>query len=658
MYAGNPDSLARSLDTLQGKERLDMLLSIAWNMRNNKPNEALKYCEQAISLAERLKDYDAMAKANSFMGVLYRNLGYYGIAFSYYRRGLNISEKHHIVSQLGYAYNNLGNIYLYQEQPNLSIYYLRKADSMAVKNKNYDLQAYALQNIGRAFMLKDQPDSAIKYLMAALRVRQENGITRKMPVTYKYLADAYKLKGDYRSALKYYNLTAKYADFHNDYDLFSDYSYNMADLYMKLNKLDSALIFAEQALKIAKEHNTVYREFKAYEILAKVFGAKKDFYNAYLASQSALKVKDRLFNAEVLKSIRSIQFTEEATKKDAQITILQKDLELERVRNRRNHIFMLLSFIIVFGTIFIGYIIHHKNKQIEKYLKEVREHNVTIQQKNEELAEHAELLAKTNKELTTRDKLIKESFVYAKRIVNSIMAPDYMFEDCSIFEDFFILNKPLEEIGGDFYYFNRFKNFVVLIVADATGHGIPGAFLSIISITIFKDILFNEDSPDAADVLEKFRREVKKFLRQENDNNIELYDSVDVALTLFFPQERIIKFAGARRPLYIIKDKELKGIKGTLATAGYSQREFSFETHIIPFDDVDRLYLFTDGIGDIMKGDEMERFGTFGWRQLLIEIQNYTMAGQKNIIEQAIQKWTENGRRLDDILIIGVELAK
>ena len=657
-FAKDIDSLVSSLDTLKGKKRLETLLDITWNLRNNRPDSAIKYCQEAIVLADSLKDYEDLAKAYSFMGVLYRNLGYYSIAFSYYKQGMNVAEKHGVISQLGYSYNNIGNIYLYQKLPDLAIYYLHKADSVASINNNYDLKAYALQNIGRAFLLKNEPDSTIKYVTQTIRIRKKYKIYKKLPVSYKYLADAYKALGDYVNALKYYRMTAATADFSVDYDLYSDYLYNMADLYLKLKRLDSALIFAKKSLDIARNHSTQYRELQAYTILSDVYAALGDFYNAYLASQGALRIKNKLFNDEVLKSIKSIQFTEEAAKKEAEISLLKTNLELEEFRNKRNRLIILLGLLVLLAVMVLLNIIYRKNKQVRKYLQKLQEHNMIIQEKNEELATHAELLTKINDELTQRDRVIKESIGYARRIVSSIMAPEYLFDECSFIKDHFIINRPLEEIGGDFYYFNRFENFVALVVADATGHGIPGAFLSIISVTIFKDILFNEEEPDAAEVLEKFRKNIKNFLRQDDKEITALHDSVDVAIVLFFPEKRMIKFSGARRPLFVISSGELKEIKGTRATAGYSMRELKFESHTLTFDQVDRLYVFTDGITDILGGEGQERLGSFGWKKLLLEIQDYTMSGQKSIIEQAIEKWIEKGRQPDDILIIGIELDK
>ncbi len=657
-FAKDLDSLINSLDNLQGKKRLETLLEITWNLRNNRPDSAIKYCQEAIILADSLRDYEELAKAYSFMGVLYRNLGYYSIAFSYYKQGMKEAEKHGVISQLGYSYNNIGNIYLYQKLPDLAIYYLHKADSVASINNNYDLKAYALQNIGRAFLMKNEPDSTIKYLRQTIRIRKKYKIFKKLPVSYKYLADAYKAKGDYINALKYYRQTAVTADFTVDYDLYSDYLYNMADLYLKLKRLDSALIFAKKSLDIARNHSTQYRELQAYTILSDVYAAKGDFHNAYLASQGALRIKNKLFNDEVLKSIKSIQFTEEAAKKEAEISLLRTNLELEEFKNRRNTLIILLGLLVLLAVMVLLNIIYRKNKQVRKYVQKLKEHNMIIQEKNEELATHARLLTRINDKLTQRDRVIKESIGYARRIASSIMAPEYLFIECSFIKDHFIINRPLEEIGGDFYYFNRFEKFVALVVADATGHGIPGAFLSIISVTIFKDILFNEDEPDAAEVLEEFRRNIKIFLRQGDKEITALYDSVDVALVLFFPQKKIIRFSGARRPLYIVSAGELKEIKGIRATAGYSMREFKFESHTLSFEQVDRLYLFTDGITDILGGEGQERLGSYGWKKLLLEIQDYTMSGQKSTIEQAIERWTEKGRQPDDILIIGIELDK
>ncbi len=656
-YASNIDSLIGQLNNVQGKEKTELLLTITWKLRNTNPQEGIKYCKQAIRLADSTKDYANAAKAYSFLGVLYRNLGYYSIAFSYYKKGLDIAVKHNILDQEGYGYNNLGNIYLYQKQPELAIKYLKKADSLAQIMKNDDVRAYALQNIGRAFMMLGQADSAIKYLNLALEVREKINAVNKIPVTYKYLGDAYKLKGDYKSAFKYYDLTASSADFENDMDLYADYSYNMADLYLKTNRLDSALWYAQQSIKAAKKVNTLYREMLAYEILAKVYAQKKDYKKAYDYSLEALKIKDQIFTEEVVKGVKSIEFTEQAAKKDAKIKLLEKDLKIKALENKRRTYLLYTAAVILLAMIILAIAISAQNVKIKKYARELAEKNEIINQQNEELQQHSNNLKAINEELAEKDMTITQSIEYAKTIKQSMMSSEAALQECPVVRDYFIIDKPKDIIGGDFYYFNRFKDYTSIIVADATGHGIPGAFISIISIAIFKDILHSLENPDAAQVLTIFRARIKSVLRQDQ-KRFNVKDGVDVAICLIYPQRNILNFAGAYQDLYYINQGELSVVKGVKNTAGFSFVEKEFLSHNIYLENIDKFYLFSDGVVDQLGGEDYTRFSTQRWQNLLLEIHRYPMKKQKEIIEQIIEKWKDNNRQTDDILIVGIELDK
>ena len=655
--AQNIDSLINRLAKAQGEQRLELLLDITWEYRNINPEKAIEFCEQAKKLADSLKNYEALAKANSFMGVLYRNLGYYGVAFSYYKHGMEIAKKYNVISQLGYSYNNIGNIYLYQNEPELAIKFLRQADSLAHIYNNYDLQAYAVQNIARAFLLLNEIDSAIKYLKLTVKIRKEHKIYSKLPVTYKYLADSYKAKGDYKRAIEYYHLTESSIDFSTDLDLYADYLVSMSDLYLKLNKLDTALFYASKGLEIAEQVHILYRKFLAFKILAKIFQKKQDYYNAYKALDSAMTVYQHLYTDEVVKSIKSIQFTEQALKQEAEIAKLKYELDIKKLQDKRKQliIIILIGFILFVLTVFRMYV--RKEKQLNHYLEELNKRNKIIEDKNRELSQQSDELITINNQLTLRDREVRESLRYAKRILNAILTSDILMDNCGLIEECFIINKPLEELGGDFYYFNKFKNFTALVVADSTGHGVPGAMLSIISISILKDILFNIDNPDAGQVLEEFRIQIRSVLRQNEQQSDILHDSVDMALALLFPEKGILNFAGARRPLLIYTNKgEFIEIKGTKDTAGFSIKRLSFQSKTFTLSQVKRLYLFTDGITDMLINKHWERLGTIRWKKLLSDIQIYAMSGQKEIIEDTIFEWKQKGKQVDDILIVGVEL--
>ncbi len=644
---------------------VDSLLKIVWDLRNSRPDSAISICNQAIEMADSLKDYHNLAKAYSFMGVLYRNLGFYSIAFSYYSRALDIAREHNVIDQLAYGYNNLGNIYLYQGLYKQAISYLKKADSLGKILNNPDIRAYALQNIGRSYISLNKPDSAIKYLTKTLEIRQNAGINSKIPVTLKYLADAYKLAGKYKTALKYYNLTAKTADFVNDKDLYADFTYQLADLYLRTGKLDSALYYAKLSLAAAANVKSLYRIYMANLINAKVYAAKQDYKKAYYFSQKALSLKDSTFTEEVIKGIKSIEFTEEAIKKETEIKLLEKDLQIKKLESKRKSLWLTISFvigIIIFALLTIIFFNYIKIKRITQELRAtnqiIKKQNIELQEQKEKLRSQTELLQQVNNELANKNRVITQSINYAKNILVALMGSKDILLSFPFVNDFFIINKPKEIIGGDFHYFNKFKNFYAIIVADSTGHGIPGAFISIISISLFKDILFSHEDQDitAAYALEIFRHKIKEILRQERTHSeITVKDGVDLSLCLFYPQYDKVEFAGAYNPIYIIKNGQLEVIESTKSTAGYSIRELPFKNHTLKLSEIDKIYMFTDGIFDQLSAHNA-KFTSTRWKNLILKIHDLPMEEQSYLIIKTFETWKSTKEQIDDILILGLDI--
>ncbi len=645
-------------------KQLDSLLNIVWELRNSSPQKALQVCQQAITLAEESNHYEHLAKAYSFMGVLYRNLGYYSIAFSYYSRALNIARKYHINDQLAYSYNNLGNIFLYQNLPRKAIIYLKRADSLGKVLNNPDIRAYALQNIGRSYIALNQADSAIFYLRQAMLLRQKAGIKNKLPVTYKYLADAYKLAGDFKNAKKYYDLTARTADFEKDLDLYADYTYQLADFYLKTGQTDSALYYAKESIKAAEQVGSLYRIFMANDITAKIYAKTGDYKKAYEYSQKALELKDKIFTEEVIKGIKSIEFTEEAIRKEAAIQLLEKDLRIKELEAKRKTLY--LNIVILVGVIFLVFLTiiffnYLKIKKISRRLEEnnkiIRQQNIELQEQKEKLSSQTELLQKINDELRNKERIIVQSINYAKNILIALMGDEKILSTFPFVKDYFLINKPKEIIGGDFYYFNKFEKFYAVIIADSTGHGVPGAFISIISISLLKDILFGKENRivTAAGILEEFREKIKGILRQDQQNII-VKDGVDLSLCLFYPDLDRMDYAGAYNPAYLIdKQKNLVILQGTKSTAGYSLKEFKFENHTVKLSDYQKIYLFTDGIVDQL--DPVgHKFTSTRWKKMIAEISDLPMDEQKQMILEALSHWKREKAQTDDILILGLEL--
>ncbi len=638
--------------------QIDSLLKIVWQNRNSNPKKVLPIAYRAIALSDSIKNYYLLAKSYSFTGVLYKKMGLYHIALKYYKKALDVSQKYNLKTQIGYSLNNLGNIYLYLNLPDETIKFLKSADSLAKEVKNPYLQAYVYLNLGRAYLKLNKPDKAITYIRKALTIRKEYLITKQIPICYKYLADAYKMQGDYWLAYSLYKKAQDLSTLSEDHYLIIDLNIQMSDLFLKLGNLDSAYNYALKAYELSKKDKFKYRQLQAVTQLAKIYSLRKDYRKAYEYEKLAFDLEQQIHKAEILSTLKSIEYNEKLRKQQAELLQIKRQWEYERIISRRKSAIIALSITVTLLLIMFVFVLIKNSNKIRRLSENLRISNQRLKQLNEELKEQANKLQKINKELSERERIISESVNFAKNILNALMGSIDILKNFPYVHQYFLIYKPLHTISGDFYYIKDRGRFKAVIVGDSTGHGIPGAFISIVSISLFND-LFYQNSKNyitAAYILEIFREQLIKVLNLEDEQFKNVKVGVDLGLCLFYEKEQILHFAGAYHNLYTFKDGELKIYKGTRSSAGSSIVKLRFENHVIPLGQIDRLYMFTDGIVDQFGGENNFKLTRKRWLRFLIQVQSLSMSDQKQHILQFFEQWKGNNSQTDDILILGIEI--
>lgn len=260
-----------------------------------------------------------------------------------------------------------------------------------------------------------------------------------------------------------------------------------------------------------------------------------------------------------------------------------------------------------------------------------------------------------NKKIEEQNKSIKSSINYAKRIQEAMLPR----ETCRHFaKDCFILFKPRDVVSGDFYWFNELRygqsgDFSFAAV-DCTGHGVPGAFMSMIGLKALSEITAR-GIHQPGEILSAMHREVQTSLRQKETGN---NDGMDVALCTFHSERNRLEFAGAKNPLVLIQNNELRQIKGDIHPIGGSKSpdNLIYKNHIITIDEPTTLYLFSDGYRDQFGGKNNMKFMSKQFSQLLLEIHTLPMEEQKQILEKRFDEWKGTHPQTDDVLVIGLKL--
>ncbi len=638
--------------------QIDSLLKIVWENRNSNPKKVLPDAYRAIALSDSIKNYYLLAKSYSFTGVLYKKLGLYHIALKYYKQALDVSQKYNLKTQIGYSLNNLGNIYLYLNLPGETIKFLKSADSISQQVKNPYLQAYIYLNLGRAYLKLNQPEKAITYIRKALIIRKENLITKQIPICYKFLGDAYKMQGEYWLAYSLYKKAFDLSKLSDDHYLIIDLNIQMSDLFMKLGNLDSAFEYAYKAYLLSQKDKFKYRQLQSVKQLAKIYSLKNDYKKAYEYEKIAFDLEQQIHRAEILSTLKSIEYNEKLRKQQAQLLQIKRQWEYERIISRRKSIIIALTILTSLLLVILVFVLVKNSNKIKRLSENLKISNQRLKQLNLELKEQANQLQKINKELSERERIINESVNFARNILNALMGSIDVLKTFPFISQYFLIFRPLHTISGDFYYIKDRGRFKAIIVGDSTGHGIPGAFISIVSISLFND-LFYQNSKNyitAAYILEIFREQLIKILNLEDEQFKNVKVGVDLGLCLFYEKEQVMHFAGAYHNLYVFKDGELKVFKGTRSSAGSSIVKLKFDNHVIPLVQIDRIYMFTDGIIDQFGGENNFKLTRKRWIKFLSQIQSLSLAEQRQHILQFFEQWKGDLPQTDDILILGLEI--
>ncbi len=223
--------------------------------------------------------------------------------------------------------------------------------------------------------------------------------------------------------------------------------------------------------------------------------------------------------------------------------------------------------------------------------------------------------------------------------------------------EFFILFRPRDIVSGDFYWISEKNDKIIIAVADCTGHGVPGAFMSILGYTLLGEIANNYPITTAGSFLNKLRTKLKSALHQTGKDP-ETKDGIDMSLCIFDKKENTLQYAGAYNPLYIIRKDNLIIKKGDKMPIGIHYiKEVPFKNHKIKLKAGDVIYLFTDGYIDQFGGPLNKKYKIVPFRKLLLKIHKKKMYEQKRSLGKELNKWMDTNEQVDDILIIGIKIS-
>ncbi len=317
-------------------------------------------------------------------------------------------------------------------------------------------------------------------------------------------------------------------------------------------------------------------------------------------------------------------------------------------------------------TIIVSSMLYGFIKFREKKLKK-NEHKLefTIKERTKEILTQKEKLENQRGKERIQAREIRSSIEYARFIQNAVLPPEDIINE--ILPEHFILYKPKDIVSGDFYWIKEKNNKIIIIAADCTGHGVPGAFMSMLGVAFLNEIVTNSEVKNASNILDSLRDMVKTALHQTGKVG-ESQDGMDLALCILDKNANKLQYAGAYNPLYLIRKQNIRTLEEYMKYKLYQTRadkmpigiypneKPNFTNHEIDIKKGDTIYIFSDGYIDQFGGEESRKFLTKHFKSLLLYVQPKTMKEQKKILHETIENWRGEGEQIDDMLVIGFRI--
>jgi serine phosphatase RsbU (regulator of sigma subunit) len=434
-------------------------------------------------------------------------------------------------------------------------------------------------------------------------------------------------------------------------------------------------IYAERAYKISKELGFPDNITRAVGLLKEYAIIRKDYKQAFNYLNEEISFRDSIENEENYKQLQKQQARYEYEKKaaidsvDYANKIMVKDIEIEKVNQekkaramQRNFLTVGLSLVLLL-MFFIFRSYRQKKKAnviLETKNQEILYKNIQISEKNEELHQLIEEVTTQKEEIEIQKEKIEiihsdlaKSIDYAERIQRAIL-PDGSVMSAN-FSEYFVFFKPRDIVSGDFFWSTHLEGITIVASADCTGHGVPGAFMSMLGISFLREIVQKEYVTHPGVILRKLRKEIIRSMKQKGEVG-EQKDGMDMALISVEHETGICMYAGANNPMYLIRNGVLTEYKPDKMPIAIYEKMDNYTVHEIQIQPVDQLYLFSDGFPDQFGGPNGKKYLYKQFKDLLLKISSMSMYEQKTILESEFAKWKGNHEQVDDVVVVGLKI--
>jgi len=617
--------------------------------------DTLKYlCEKSELIAEKslLKNNsdkvqkslrESLARALNNIGYINYSKGKIIEALDYFSHSLKIQEELGNKSGIANSFNNIGVIYYDQGQLNEAIDYYSRSLKIYEEIGNKEGAASSLNNIGAMHIVQEQLIEALDYFSRSLKIEEEIGDRSGIANSLTNLGSIYLRQEEIEKALIYYSRSLKIQEEIGDKSGIASSLNNIGTIYKKQGKLLEALEYGLKSLTISQEIGSPLRIRQASRLLSIIYEKQGKGMKAFEMYKLSILMRDSISNKETQHAVVQQQALYE-NEKNKTIDDAEHDkvlaIEQEKKAKQEVIIFSIAAGLCLVAIFLVFMLSRLKVTRKQKYIIEQQKVKVEQQKEETELAHY---------ELEEKNQEILDSIIYAKRIQSAILPQMKVVKE--YLKESFIVYKPKDVVAGDFYWMEQKNDKVLFAAADCTGHGVPGAMVSVVCNNALNRSVREHGLTDPGEILNKTREiVVAEFEKSEE----EVKDGMDIAICSLEGMK--LQYAGAHNPLWIIRNGEIIETKANKQPIGQFENPVPYTTHSFDLEKGDAIYIFSDGYVDQFGGERGKKFKAKAFRELLLSIQDKAMEEQKITINKTFETWKGDLEQIDDVCVIGVRV--
>ena len=653
----------QDVQSSSNNDSIVLLLHKGVSLLDSMPQVALIYLEKA----EQISRHKSTKKGIQFeiyyhLGLLSEKTGNYDLAVSYYKEAINFSDKAHLAMK-GTVFNHLGQIFLQQGKYDEAMEFFPQALNIRLQLNDREGQASSYLNIGTAYqkggyyeqaqeqyekslnlynllnndkgkaecfnnlgglrLMQNQLEQALEYYLESEKIFSKAGNNEQLCHVYDNIGSTYNLMDETRQAQKYFYKMLHTSRSLSSPAILAETYFTVRNFHYDIPQIDSAIHYYGKAIEIAYSSGLFEIMYVALEQRSRLYAIEGRYNEAYADLIAYNYAYDEVNNKE---NIRAFSEKSEQYKIELERQHQEYQRRIQRFVNFALSMVVLLVCAVVV-VLYRGFVQKKKANSL--------------------LAKQNDLLAEQKQEIT-------DSIRYAS-LIQTAALPTKEYSD-SILPENFIYFRPRDIVSGDFYWMDRTDDYTIVAVADCTGHGVPGAIVSMLGISALMKITGKMKIPKADEILNELRQEIIRMLNPVG-STIARQDGMDIALVVIPAEGREIEYAGAYNSLYLVRDGQLIEKKADRMPIGlYVKMDQPFTANRFEYYQGDTIYMFTDGYSDQFGGVDDTKFKSKKFKDLLLSINDLPMEEQARIIDQTHLEWKGSRSQMDDILVVGFKL--